>query len=98
MVTKRRSQTHLFQFFDLQPRFQIARVQSRNIAQLWGKICRFLLLKMYGIQIGPSDLHHKITPHSNILAKVLWGGILWPRRLERKKVINKLELKMFYQT
>jgi len=28
MVTKRRSQSHLFYFFDLQRRFQITRVQS----------------------------------------------------------------------
>ena len=32
-----------------------------------------------------SDLHYIITQHSNILAKVPRGGVLWPRRLERKK-------------
>ena len=70
----------------LQPRFQITRVQSHTIAQLWAKICRFSPLKMSGIQIGsPSDLHYKITPHSDILVKVLQGGILWPQRLEREK-------------
>jgi len=37
---------------------------------------------------APSDLHYKITKHSDILAKVPQGGILWPQRLERKKEIN----------
>jgi len=32
-----------------------------------------------------SDLCYKITPHSDILAKVLWDGVLRPWRLEREK-------------
>jgi len=52
------------------------RVQSYTIAKLYSKICRFSPLQ---IQIGPpSDLHYKITPHSDTVAKVLRGGVLWP--------------------
>jgi len=46
MVSKKRSLMHFVLVRVLQPRFQITRVQSRTIAQLWGKICRFLPLKM----------------------------------------------------
>jgi len=54
-----------------------------------GKICRFSPIKMYGIPIGPpSDLCYKITPHSDILAKVPWSGVLRPQRLEREKIIT----------
>jgi len=35
---------------------------------------------------APSDLHYKISPHSDILAKVPRGGVLQPRRLECKKI------------
>jgi len=34
---------------------------------------------------APSVLHYKITPHSDILAKVMPGGILQPQRLEHEK-------------
>jgi len=33
---------------------------------------------------APSGLHYKIT-HFDIVTKVLWGGVLRPRRLEREK-------------
>ena len=33
---------------------------------------------------SPSDLRYKITPHSDILAKVPRGGVLRPQRLERE--------------
>jgi len=89
-----RSLSHLLMsfLFDLQPRFQIARVQSRTIAQLWGKICRFLPPQNIGdTDRAPCDLRYKIiyTPHSNVPAKVPWGGALQPRR-QRDKIIIKL--------
>jgi len=42
----KRSLTHLLQFFDFQRRFQITRVQSRTIAELWAKIGRLSPFKM----------------------------------------------------
>jgi len=34
---------------------------------------------------APSDLHYKITSHSDILAKVAQDSVLWPQRLEYVK-------------
>jgi len=75
----------------LQPRLPFTRVQSRTIAQLRGKIYLPIFAPQnVGIQIEPpSDLRYKITPHSDILAKVPQGGVLRPRRLEHEKNNNE---------
>jgi len=51
----------------------------------WGNEFSIYALKMYGIQIDPSELRYKITPRSDILAKVPRGGVLRPGRIEREK-------------
>jgi len=39
-----------------------------------------------GYRQAPSDVRYKITPHSDILAKVQLGGVLQPQRLGCKKI------------
>ena len=74
----KQSITHVFYFFDLQPRFQSRRVQSRTIEQPWGKFADFRPSKFRDTDRAPSDVLYKITPHSYILAKVTRGGVLRP--------------------
>jgi len=52
MVRKRRSETHLFYFFDLQPRLQIMRVQSRKMAPNCGANLQIFAPQNVGMQIG----------------------------------------------
>jgi len=53
--------------------------------KLHAKLADFVPHNVGNTDRAPSGLCYKITQHSDILAKVLWGSILWPRRLERKK-------------
>jgi len=69
-------------------RLEIARV-GKKIAKLWSKNLQvFAPQNVEDTDRAPFDLRYKITPHYDILAKVPRGGVLWPRRLERKKNIT----------
>jgi len=67
----------MFQICDIVCYFEVMRLESAEVGEKSPKNLKVYTSQNVGdTDSAPSELRYKIMPHSDILAKVAWDGIL----------------------